>query len=71
MFSRSDASKLDAWITREQLEVEMWCPLCELNADSCELPDDHEGHWVTASERAEDEAADYAYDTWNDDHWDR
>ena len=61
MLSRSEASALDAYLTRSDErdpDEDMYCPLCGLAADKCEEREEHEGEWWTHSERAFEEAKD-------------
>lgn len=52
-----EKAQLDAWITREPVEQEMWCPECRLDASECKQVEEHEGKWEEYKAR---DAWDYA-----------
>lgn len=59
---------LDDYLTRTPREEPMWCPEDDVPADECIDPDAHAALWITVREKARDEAEDFRYEIWHDEH---
>ncbi len=62
----SYTTRYDQSLLRGIAPEPLYCPECRCDADDCQDVEGHQDEWQTETERARDEAADYADHQYDD-----